>query len=167
VAGPASGRGLPSKTQPTSPPTKQLWSVGGAGTESSFPQNWGRYQQRLDIIKNWHRVGVVVQGTAIDGGKYSPGVYLEVESWLDDTGDPVQPWPNRYVVPRSDPRTRINRYRFLGSPPTFGYCSGHTVYKRGTKAQALARGCERPVRQAEPHRVGTTGRGCQRSVEIS
>jgi hypothetical protein len=37
-------------------------------------------QERLDIIKNWHRVGVVVQGTAIDGGNYSPDVYLEVEA---------------------------------------------------------------------------------------
>jgi hypothetical protein len=83
VAGPAPGCRLPSKTRPIRHPAKQLWSVRGAGTESPLPQNWGRYQKRLDIIKNWHRVGVVVQGTAIDGGNYSPDVYLEVESRLE------------------------------------------------------------------------------------
>jgi photosystem II stability/assembly factor-like uncharacterized protein len=29
----------------------------------------------------------------------------------------------------SDPRVRINRYRFIGSPPTTAYCSGSQVYK--------------------------------------
>jgi hypothetical protein len=40
----------------------------------------------------------VLQGTAIDGGGFGPDVYLEVESKLDDGGDPVvpPPYPNIY-----------------------------------------------------------------------
>jgi hypothetical protein len=86
----------PAKLNPTSPPTKQLWSVRGAGTASPYPQNWGRYQDRINIVLNWPRIGVVIQGSAIDGGNYGPDVYLEVESLLDDSGDPVQPYPNLY-----------------------------------------------------------------------
>jgi hypothetical protein len=47
----------------------------------------------------WPRIGVVLQGTAIDGGNFSADVYLEVESLLDDSGNPVQPYPNTYVPP--------------------------------------------------------------------
>ena len=36
---------------------------------------------------------------------------------------------NNPQVSHSDPRTRINRYRFLGNPVTAGYCSGQQVYK--------------------------------------
>jgi hypothetical protein len=86
----------PAKLNPSSPPTKQLWSVRGPGTASPLPQNWGRYQNRLDIVLNWQRIGIVMQGSAIDGGSYGADVYLEVESLLDDSGDPVQPYPNTY-----------------------------------------------------------------------
>ena len=86
----------PAKFNPSGTPTKQLWSVRGAGTESPYPQNWGRYQDRINIVLNWSRIGVVVQGNAIDGGNYSADFYLEAESLLDDSGDPVQPYPNRY-----------------------------------------------------------------------
>jgi hypothetical protein len=94
----------PALLNPTGPPpTKQLWSVRGPGTESPYPQDWGRYQERIDIIHNWHRIGVVIQGNVIDGGKYGAGVYLEVESRLDNTGDPVQPYPNLYKKPKKPP----------------------------------------------------------------
>jgi hypothetical protein len=86
----------PAKLNPSSPPTKQLWSVRGTGTASPYPQNWGRYQDRINIILNWSRIGVVIQGSAIAGGNYGADVYLEVESQLDDSGDPVQPYPNLY-----------------------------------------------------------------------
>ena len=43
------------------------------------------------MIKNWPNIGVVLQGTAIDGGGFGADVYLEVESKLDDGGDPVVP----------------------------------------------------------------------------
>jgi L-lysine epsilon oxidase-like protein len=85
----------PAKLNPSGA-TKQLWSVRGPGTESPYPQNWGRYQDRINIILNWSRIGVVIQGSAIDGGTYGPDVYLEVASLLEDSGDPVQPFPNQY-----------------------------------------------------------------------
>jgi hypothetical protein len=90
----------PAKLNPPGTPTKQLWSVRGPGTESPLhPQNWGRYQERINIILNWHRIGVVIQGSAIDGGSYDADVYLEVESRLQDSGDPVKPYPNKYDQP--------------------------------------------------------------------
>lgn len=75
----------------------QRWSVRGPGTDSSKPENWGRYQDRIDMLANWHRIGVVVQGPVIDGGaaSYADDWYLEVESQLVDTGKtPVVPFPN-------------------------------------------------------------------------
>jgi hypothetical protein len=89
----------PAKLNPSAPPTKQLWSVRGNGTASPYPQSWGRYQDRINMVLNWPRIGVVLQGIAIDGGNFSADVYLEVESLLDDSGDPVQPYPNTYVPP--------------------------------------------------------------------
>jgi L-Lysine epsilon oxidase N-terminal/L-lysine epsilon oxidase C-terminal domain len=90
----------PAKLNPPGPsPANQLWSVRGTGTASPLPQNWGRYQDRINMILNWHRIGVVLQGTAIDGGNFGADVYLEVEGLLDDSGDPVVPYPNKYVVP--------------------------------------------------------------------
>jgi hypothetical protein len=85
---------------PGKPPATQRWSVRGDGTSSLLPQNWGRYQDRINIITNWHRIGVVLQGTAIDGGSFGADVYLEVASlFKDNDGDPVPPYPNKYVVP--------------------------------------------------------------------
>lgn len=92
----------PAKLNPSgTAPTKQLWSVRGSGTESTLPQNWGRYQDRINIVLNWPRIGVVLQGTAIDGGNFGADVYLEVESLLDDSGDPVEPYPNHYKMPQA------------------------------------------------------------------
>jgi L-Lysine epsilon oxidase N-terminal/L-lysine epsilon oxidase C-terminal domain len=89
----------PAKLNPSGPPSKQLWSVRGVGTQSPYPQNWGRYQERINMVLNWPRIGVVIQGNAIDGGNFSAEYYLEVESLLDDSGDPVEPYPNKYVTP--------------------------------------------------------------------
>jgi L-Lysine epsilon oxidase N-terminal/L-lysine epsilon oxidase C-terminal domain len=90
----------PAKLNPSGQPTKQLWSVRGPGTSSlPYPQNWGRYQDRINMVLNWHRIGVVLQGAAIDGGSFGADVYLEVESLLEDSGDPVVPYPNKYVAP--------------------------------------------------------------------
>lgn len=89
----------PAKLNPSGPPAKQLWSVRGPGTASDLPQNWGRYQDPIDMVLNWPRIGVVVQGLAIDGGAYGADVYLEVESLLEDSGDAVQPYPNLYKPP--------------------------------------------------------------------
>ena len=73
----------------------QRFSIRGAGTRSEDPAQVGRYQERTAMLDNWHKIGIVVQSTAIDDGrKYDPESYLEVESQLDDDGDAVKPWPN-------------------------------------------------------------------------
>lgn len=73
----------------------QRFSVRGEGTGTTNPAQVGRYQDRLDMVKNWHRIGVVIQATAIEGVDGLPDeVYLEVASQLDDSGNTVVPWPN-------------------------------------------------------------------------
>lgn len=69
----------------------QRYSVRGKGTASDNPANQGRYQERIDMIMNWPRIGVVMQGSAIDGRSYSAEQYLEVQSQLDVAE--VEPWP--------------------------------------------------------------------------
>ncbi len=70
------------------------YSMRGKGTQSTNPENQGRYQNRLDILDNWHRIGVVIQGSAIDSGNYSKDYYLEVASQLDRPPDSIAPpWP--------------------------------------------------------------------------
>jgi len=80
---------------------EQRWSVRGVGTESTDPADQGRYQQRLDMVTNFHRIGVVIQGTAIDAsdkGPFAKDLYLEVQSTLDDSGDPVEPFPQEALA---------------------------------------------------------------------
>jgi len=69
----------------------QRYSLRGPGTQSPNPADQGRYQERLRFIENWPKVGVVIQGTAIDGVEVDPEYYLEVASQLDETE--VEPWP--------------------------------------------------------------------------
>ncbi|MBI5257912.1 MAG: hypothetical protein HY855_15510 [Burkholderiales bacterium] len=70
----------------------QRYSIRGPGTASDDLGNAGRYQNLIDIVLNWHRLGFVIQGSAISGPtRYSPEVYLEVASQLDDPG--IAPWP--------------------------------------------------------------------------
>ena len=76
----------------------QRFSVRGEGTATLNPKTLGRYQNRIDMLTSWHRIGVVVQGSAIDEpGEYGPDFYLEVESQLDDSGNKVYPWPSNKV----------------------------------------------------------------------
>ncbi|MDX1366740.1 LodA/GoxA family CTQ-dependent oxidase [Pseudomonas sp.] len=84
----------------------QRFSVRGDGTKTDpfDPAQVGRYQQRINMIDHWHKIGIVVQGSAIDtsdGGPFSASYYLEVQSKLDNGGDPVVPWPNT-VAPLSN-----------------------------------------------------------------
>jgi hypothetical protein len=75
----------------------QRWSLRGEGTDSDKPENWGRYQSRPDVLENWHRIGVVVQASAVDNSAITlpEDWFLEVESQLLDTGlTPVVPFPN-------------------------------------------------------------------------
>lgn len=81
----------------------QRFSVRGTGTSvfpgdhndgSSLPENVGRYQERVDMIKNWMNIGVVVQGAAIEGLQGDgQDLFLEVESLLSGPSDVSQPWP--------------------------------------------------------------------------
>jgi hypothetical protein len=70
----------------------QRYSIRGPGTTSDDLGNAGRYQDLLDIVRNWHRLGIVIQGSAIAGEiRYSPDFYLEVASQLD--APEITPWP--------------------------------------------------------------------------
>ncbi len=108
---------LPTNDTPTTPTWNegwqlgaQRWSVRGPGTDSPDAENWGRYQNRLDILGNWNKIGVILQATQVEPpagkqrksgkGKSAPPAmpanwYLEVKSQLVDTGrTPVVPFPN-------------------------------------------------------------------------
>jgi photosystem II stability/assembly factor-like uncharacterized protein len=114
-----------------------LEGVGFITPDSGWAGGWG---DNFEGLKN---------SFTMDGGR----------TWVAEDNTPSNP--------ASDPRTRINRYRFLGSPPTLGYCSGHTVYKRGTKAQAVA--LASGPRRAHPAGLSLSHRSfaTARSVEIS
>jgi hypothetical protein len=76
---------------------QQRWSLRGIGTDSPYAENWGRFQDRLNMLHNWQRIGTVMQAPQIDGGdaKFKSDWYLEAESLLVDTDlTPVEPFPN-------------------------------------------------------------------------
>jgi hypothetical protein len=93
----------------------QRWSVRGYGTDSPDAEKWGRYQERIDMLDNWHRIGVVLQATRIDelSARVPPGVtvpsnwFLEAQGLLRDSGrTPVVPFPNfaTYLEQTTDPK---------------------------------------------------------------
>ena len=70
----------------------QRYSIRGAGAAADDLGNSGRYQNLIDIVLNWHRICFVIQGSAIAGDiRYSPDMYLEVASQLDEPE--IAPWP--------------------------------------------------------------------------
>ncbi|MDJ0835090.1 MAG: LodA/GoxA family CTQ-dependent oxidase [Acidobacteriota bacterium] len=72
---------------------EQRFSVRGKGTETDDPATEGIFQDYLEMVLKWHRIGVIIQATQIDDGHdYPDDFYLEVESQLDEP--PVKPWPN-------------------------------------------------------------------------
>ncbi len=74
-----------------------LYSVRGAGTYSDDPGLSGRYQDLINMVLNWYKIGVVIQGSAIEGDvAYSPEQYLEVESQLDEPE--ITPWPMNSIA---------------------------------------------------------------------
>lgn len=112
--------------EPTATLGQQRWSVRGPGTDSPKPENWGRYQVRLDMLDNWHRIGVVMQAPAIDGtgGPVEADWYLEAAGQLIDTNQtPVVPFPNyaTEIDPDEalelDPRDLFYRLMNAGSNP--------------------------------------------------
>lgn len=87
-------------------PDKQRFCVRGTGTpvpqrsqDTPFPaQHVGRYQDRVNILVGWDKVGVILQAPAIegfDGSKWSHAkdYYLEAENRLTGPSDAVDPWP--------------------------------------------------------------------------
>lgn len=110
---------------------KQRWSVRGYGTDSPDAENWGRYQERIDMLDNWHRIGVVLQGTRIDdpalhaaSGTVPRDWFLETRGLLRDTGrTPVIPFPNIASRPEDgrpselDPRALFHQLLNVTSYP--------------------------------------------------
>ncbi|OUR89482.1 hypothetical protein A9Q81_21790 [Gammaproteobacteria bacterium 42_54_T18] len=85
---------------------QQLFSIRGDGdgnnnlTHTNYPQNEGKYQQYIDYVDNWHKVGFIIQGIQIPadkGGNYGPDKFLEVKSQFTSYGDTVAPWPTATV----------------------------------------------------------------------
>lgn len=77
---------------------KQRWSIRGPGTYAINPASAATFQDPLDSVKDWHKIGIIIQGTNIDldDRKFSPKLYLEVQSKLTrpgDATDPVAEWP--------------------------------------------------------------------------
>lgn len=93
----------------------QKWSIRGAGTFAINPKSASTFQDPLDAVEKWDRIGVVLQGTAI-GQDMAPDYYLEVESLLDVPGDPDEPvlaWPfgANPTPPAPSPRPQGNGHR--------------------------------------------------------
>lgn len=77
---------------------KQKWSIRGPGTYAVNPASAATFQDPLDSVKHWDKIGIIVQGSNVVNGdeQYSPELYLEVQSQLTapgDATDPVPDWP--------------------------------------------------------------------------
>ncbi|HMQ49259.1 MAG TPA: LodA/GoxA family CTQ-dependent oxidase [Saprospiraceae bacterium] len=77
---------------------QQKWSIRGPGTYAINPASAATFQDPLDAVKGWDKIGFIIQGTNIDlpGKKFAPDLYLEVQSQLTQPGDatdPVPLWP--------------------------------------------------------------------------
>ncbi|MEH6405604.1 MAG: LodA/GoxA family CTQ-dependent oxidase [Sneathiella sp.] len=74
--------------------TGTQWQTGDENEGDNGPSNVGRYQDRIDILKNWFNIGTVIQGPAIEGFTGdNTGLFLEVKSLLTGPSDWSQPWP--------------------------------------------------------------------------
>ncbi|MGY8887230.1 MAG: LodA/GoxA family CTQ-dependent oxidase [Flavobacteriales bacterium] len=77
---------------------KQKWSIRGPGTYAVNPAQAATFQDPLDAVNEWHKIGIIIQGTNVDieGREFSPELYLEVQGKLTNPGDatdPVAEWP--------------------------------------------------------------------------
>ncbi len=76
----------------------QKWSIRGPGTYAVNPATAATFQDPLQSVTDWEKIGIIVQGTNVDccEGPFSPKLYLEVQSKLSRAGDasvPVPKWP--------------------------------------------------------------------------
>ena len=84
------------------PPRK--WSIRGNDTYALDPATAATFQDPLDAVANWDKIGFVLQGTAIgDGVTYAADYYLEVQSRLGPGGgsDVVPTWPFNATVKKT------------------------------------------------------------------
>ena len=77
---------------------EQKWSIRGKGTYAINPASAATFQDPLDSVQEWDKIGIVMQGTNIElpEQQFSSKLYLEVESQLTQPGDatdPVARWP--------------------------------------------------------------------------
>ena len=77
---------------------KQKWSIRGPGTYAVNPASAATFQDPLQSVTDWDKIGIIVQGTNVSHGdtQYSAELYLEVQSQLSQPGDstdPVPDWP--------------------------------------------------------------------------
>ena len=102
--------------------TRQRYSVRGNGTAAvdgmdnpdcgapgfdPAAMNVGRYQNRMNILRDWDKIGTIIQGPAIDGypEDYDQEYYLEVESLFEvDESNLVEFWPNTVGDPVYPPK---------------------------------------------------------------
>ncbi|HEX6902506.1 MAG TPA: LodA/GoxA family CTQ-dependent oxidase [Thermoanaerobaculia bacterium] len=90
----------------------QKWSIRGPGTFALNPKTASTFQDPLDAVGKWDLIGIVIQGTAIDGGAHAADLYLEVQGRLEGPGDPddpVLPWPFNANPPVTNPPVRRGR----------------------------------------------------------
>lgn len=80
---------------------QQVYSVRGAGTDTPYPAQVGRFQKYPDFVKNWFDVGFIIEGPQIatETGKapYPANIFLEVQSQFAVGNDFVPPWPTADV----------------------------------------------------------------------
>ena len=84
---------------------KQRWSIRGPGTYAVNPASAATFQDPIQSIEQWDRIGIIIQGSNIDieGKAFSPELYLEVGSQLTrpgDASDPVAEWPFNANAPK-------------------------------------------------------------------
>lgn len=77
---------------------KQKWSIRGPGTYAVNPASAATFQDPLQSVRDWDKIGIIVQGTNVDaaGKTFAPDLYLEVQSQLTapgDATDSVPGWP--------------------------------------------------------------------------
>lgn len=93
-------------TQTIPGPDNGVWPVQtdptkegpGAGPDGSFfqMQQVGRFQERVDMLEQWYKIGTVVQGPAIVKYplQFDQNLFLEVVSLMSNVSDVVEPYPN-------------------------------------------------------------------------
>lgn len=77
---------------------QQKWSIRGKGTYAVNPASAATFQDPVQSVKDWHKIGIIIQGTSIDDDNkhFDPSLYLEVQGQLTypgDATDPVAAWP--------------------------------------------------------------------------